>query len=727
MFSLVVVGVISALGTCPAPYPNAWVPPGFCARVWAAGVRTPRGMAVSATAGPRDVLVVARGDGVMALWDDDGDGVCGAAERALLVADATLTHGLALHGGFVFASSDTTVFRWRYPAAGDGASASAWRAPLGPATVVVANMNADGAGGAPRGHWTRTLAFDDNGRLYVSVGSMGNVDPDSFRARIRRFGAAGLVATPAPQPPADFLAGEVFADGLRNEVGLAFNTTAGAAGGGKQALFGVENGADKLARADLGGDIHNDNPAEELNAFPALDAAPAVVGRHYGYPYCFSQYARRLPPSSSAGRGWRGQQWAWPTFAARGTHTDAWCRQRQNNVPPLVSMPAHSAPLGITFFGAEHANASRACRCASNSSASGNSSAAACAGSFPCSMLGHAIVGFHGSWNREPPTGYRVVRVPFANGVPVSGSGGGGAEIIDLFRHGGSSAKWPTNVRPVDVRFLPDGRLLVSQDGGASSRQGEIIMISYHGTRGAAPPAASSVPAAVVHVVAANASLSGYGAGSFAGAVLAGFVAALANALKVSSERVAITSVANGNGNGTGTVAAAAAAARRRLAAALEVAVGFTVTLPTRSAAVGVHKGVLALRDAPATQAALAADMRAQIVAAGGGAPAAGWSALAVAVVAVAALPELPAGAAPPPYGGGSGSGSSNGRSKSASHLAIGIAVGCAALVASARAWHHSSRGGGKASASNARSAIAATPVSNSVVAAATAAQRQHE
>ena len=151
------------------------------------------------------------------------------------------------------------------------------------------------------------------------------------------------------------------------------------------------------------------------------------------------------------------------------------------------------------------------------------------------------------------------------------------------------------------------------------------------------------------------------------------------------------------------------------------------MTLPTRSAAVGVRKGVLALRDAPATQAALVADMQARIVAAGGGAPAAGWSALAVAVVAVAALPELPAGAVPPSYGGGRGSGNSrNGRSKSASHLAIGIAVGCAALVASARAWRHSSRGSGKTSASKAKSAIAAMPVSNSVVAAATAAQRQH-
>jgi hypothetical protein len=46
----------------------------------------------------------------------------------------------------------------------------------------------------------------------------------------------------------------------------------------------VENGADQLNRPDIGGDIHNGNPAEELNRFNR------TVGSHYGYPYCFSTY-----------------------------------------------------------------------------------------------------------------------------------------------------------------------------------------------------------------------------------------------------------------------------------------------------------------------------------------------------------------------------------------------------------------------------------------------------
>jgi hypothetical protein len=51
--------------------------------------------------------------------------------------------------------------------------------------------------------------------------------------------------------PQDFQTMEVFADGLRNEVGLAFDKHG--------ALWGVENSADNLQRDDLGGDIHENN------------------------------------------------------------------------------------------------------------------------------------------------------------------------------------------------------------------------------------------------------------------------------------------------------------------------------------------------------------------------------------------------------------------------------------------------------------------------------------
>jgi glucose/arabinose dehydrogenase len=120
----------------------------------------------------------------------------------------------------------------------------------GDVEIAIENMNADGNGGAPQGHTTRTLIFDDQDYLYISVGSNDNVDPDSYRSRIRRFYLENSTM------PLDFQLGEVFADGLRNEVGLAFDKHGD--------LWGVENGADNLFRSDLGGSITKDNPVSTL-------------------------------------------------------------------------------------------------------------------------------------------------------------------------------------------------------------------------------------------------------------------------------------------------------------------------------------------------------------------------------------------------------------------------------------------------------------------------------
>ena len=46
-------------------------------------------------------------------------------------------------------------------------------------------------------------------------------------------------------------------------------------------MWGVENGRDNLM---LGGDIHYDNPAEEVNLFDVNKP-----GRDYGYPHCWSE------------------------------------------------------------------------------------------------------------------------------------------------------------------------------------------------------------------------------------------------------------------------------------------------------------------------------------------------------------------------------------------------------------------------------------------------------
>jgi len=120
-----------------------------------------------------------------------------------------------------------------------------------------------------------------------------------------------------------------------------------------------------------------------------------------------------------------------------GVHTDEWCRN--NTRPAALSMQAHSAPLGLAFY---------------KPNATAN-----CSGSLPSSFSGDAFVPFHGSWNRNPATGYKVVRVPFHGGMPSG-------QPVDVMRHDDEErAKWPSGIRPVDAAFTSCGHLLISSDG----------------------------------------------------------------------------------------------------------------------------------------------------------------------------------------------------------------------------------------------------------------------
>ncbi len=103
--------------------------------------------------------------------------------------------------------------------------------------------------------------------LYVMVGSAGNVDTQAAeratRLMIRRFAPGAL--------PAEWPSGEVFATGLRNEAGLTVDRAG--------RMWGMENGRDDLQDPRFGGDIHVDNPGEELSRFDG------PVGAFYGYPW----------------------------------------------------------------------------------------------------------------------------------------------------------------------------------------------------------------------------------------------------------------------------------------------------------------------------------------------------------------------------------------------------------------------------------------------------------
>jgi glucose/arabinose dehydrogenase len=140
---------------------------------------------------------------------------------------------------------------------------------------------------------------------------------------------------------------------------------------------------------------HQDLPPEEINILRD--------GAHYGWPYCHST---RVPN---------------PEFndAAKCANTE----------PPALGMQAHSAPLGITFL-------DRATR-------------------LPQEYRGDALVAFHGSWNRDEPTGAKVVRIRVRDGRPV------GYEDFITGWQDAAGKRWG---RPVDVVVHRDGSVLVSDD-----------------------------------------------------------------------------------------------------------------------------------------------------------------------------------------------------------------------------------------------------------------------
>ena len=208
------VGIDINMHNCSKPLPDAALSSDeYCAQIFADNLDQPRGLFV--TPG-NNILVIERGSGkILSLIDKDNDLV---VDEIVTVAQQNgLNHGLAVFGAHVYASSSSTVYRWPYSEGQKTASKEK--------EIVVKNINANGRGGAPFGHTTRTIVFDKRGRLYVSVGSAGNVDRDSFRSRIRRFTIFRNAQSSLGRDKfalvgeLDFTRdGEVFADGVRNEV-----------------------------------------------------------------------------------------------------------------------------------------------------------------------------------------------------------------------------------------------------------------------------------------------------------------------------------------------------------------------------------------------------------------------------------------------------------------------------------------------------------------------------
>jgi glucose/arabinose dehydrogenase len=206
------------------------VPAGFTVTVFASDVTNGRLMAVS----PDGVLFVARlskGD-VVALPDRDRNGKADSVD--VVAAGLTRPHSLAFKGGYLYIATNPAVLRVKY------ANGKVDGTPEKFVDLPVSTTS----------HWTRTIGFGRDGRLYVSIGSSCNLceDEDPRRTTIMVYNADGSGGRP-------------YAKGLRNAIGFDWDPRGG-----------------QLWANDMSEDGHGEEkPGDEINR--------VEDGKHYGWPY----------------------------------------------------------------------------------------------------------------------------------------------------------------------------------------------------------------------------------------------------------------------------------------------------------------------------------------------------------------------------------------------------------------------------------------------------------
>jgi glucose/arabinose dehydrogenase len=200
-------------------------------------VRSVFGYAMQATMRRADALGVSA-NRITLFRDKDGDGV--AETRKTFMEGLNQPFGMALLGGTFFVGNTDGVMAFPYAAGADSITAAGKRL-----TTF-----------KPGGHWTRSLLPSPDGRkLYAGVGSLSNIaelgmDVEEGRAAVYELDLASG-------------ASRIFASGLRNAVGLAWEPNTGV-------LWTVVNERDGLG---------DETPPDYLTS--------VRDGGFYGWPYCY--------------------------------------------------------------------------------------------------------------------------------------------------------------------------------------------------------------------------------------------------------------------------------------------------------------------------------------------------------------------------------------------------------------------------------------------------------
>ncbi len=349
------------------------------------------------------------GQGLIRLSDTNGDGI---ADEKLYFGDGKGT-GIQVHRDFLYYSTDEAVYRMPLK------SEEGTESTEGELIVSLPRQYQ---------HAAKSIALDGEGNLYVNIGAPSNTcqKPD------RQPGVPGQDPCPLLENSAgiwrfnatvkdqQFEDGQRYATGIRNAVGITWNTA-------NKTLYAMQHGRDQLH--SHWPELYSEEESAEL---PAEEMFEVQEGDDFGWPYCY--YDQR-----------KNKKLLNPEYGGDKEKTGR-CGDKED---PIMAFPGHWAPNAITFYNAA---------------------------SFPPIYRGGAFIAFHGSWNRAPfpQQGYKVVFVPFKGGKPT----GTYEDFATGFAGAGGEVESPgdADYRPCGLAVGPDGSLYISD-----SVRGRVWRIVYTG------------------------------------------------------------------------------------------------------------------------------------------------------------------------------------------------------------------------------------------------------
>ncbi|MGI5126665.1 PQQ-dependent sugar dehydrogenase [Pseudonocardia sp. CA-107938] len=325
----------------------------------------------------------------------------GPADSATLLKGLNQPHGLAFDGATLYVAESSRINAYDYA---DGRATNRRTVVDGLPDEKSADLHGQYA------HALKSVAVGPDHAIYYSIGSTGNISEEDRSASPER--AAIFRVPPGGGAP------EVFARGVRNGTGLAVapDGTVWTAVNHRDNIqfpydtpFGEEQGSQRGKVLDA---YVADHPAEQL--------AKLTPGRDLGWPYCNSDQDVQPGVAGTA------YDYSEPKYVKdQELNPDGSKLDCSKLAPVEQSMGAHSAPLGLNFA------------------------------TLPAPYGAGALVGVHGSWNRQPPRAPEVSFFKYENGK-MSGQ----KTLVGGFQ-GPDGKRWG---RPVSATVGPDGAIYITDD-----------------------------------------------------------------------------------------------------------------------------------------------------------------------------------------------------------------------------------------------------------------------